>query len=380
MNKNFCKVPFSQLEISPSGECRVCCKMDPAIVITDNNNIPYKVQDTPLSDIWKSDWMKDLRKKFIAGEKLKECQVCWDDEAAGVASFRQISNQIFEVEVNTPKLTDLILKLSNKCNCACRICNSYLSSLWQLENGETINHDSKLTNWEDWKNILRNSRSLLLFGGEPLLNPEVITILEFLVEEDLAKDISLNINTNGTITNDKIFNILKQFKYVLVFFSIDDINGRYNYERWPAKFDNINKDLLDLHNKEYQIEMGFYTTISIFNVFHIDEILNKFKSFNKWFVTFNNILHNPDYLCIWNLPEEIKPEVIRYINSVNLDNINWKDNLKPNLIDFLNLYKSPYSKEEYIKLLNEKLGPVDMRRNQNWKKTFPKLYNLLIEG
>lgn len=379
---NFCKVPFSQLEISPSGECRVCCKMNSDIVVRDDNNNPYRIQDTKLSSIWQSNWMNDLRQKFINNERLEECKVCWDDEAAGLLSFRQISNQITNIDIDNPNLTEIVLKLSNKCNCACRICNSYLSSLWETENGEKLNlTDNKINddNWEDWCEILRNSRSLLMFGGEPLINPEVLKILDFLIENDLAKNIGLNLNTNATITNEKILNTLNKFQYVLLFFSIDDINEQYNYERWPANFDNIYRDLTLLHNRNYEhIEFSFYTTINIFNILHLDDILIKFSVFNKWFVTFNNVLHNPDHLCIWNLPEEIKPKVINYINSVNWDNTNWKDN-KPNLIDFINLYKSPYSCEEYINLLDEKLGPVDLRRKQNWRIVFSKLYNLLID-
>ena len=43
------------------------------------------------------------------------------------------------------------------------------------------------------------------------------------------------------------------------------------------------------------------------------------------------------------------------------------------------LKQSPYSCKEYIAKLDEKLQFDDIRRNQDWKKTFIKLYEALNE-
>ena len=393
MRKHFCKVPFGQMEVSPSGECRVCCKMRSDVVVRDDAGNPYRVQETSLSTIWNSNWMNDLRQRFLNDEKLEECKICWDDEDAGLDSYRTKGHIYLNVDIENPELKELVLKLSNKCNSACRICNSYLSSLWQSEDEKygifrpripenKINEN----NYEDWKNVLDNLESLYLFGGEPLINTEVLQILEYLKNKDLSPNIKLTLSTNATVTSDKVFSLLNTFKLLIVSFSVDDIDERYNYERWPANFDSIYRDLIKLHdNDKYNKQIvRLYVTVSIFNILHLGQILEKFERFSKWNIAMDNLLNFPSYLCLYNLPEKVKLFVKEYLESVDWDKPKWVENthknIKNNLIGFMYLYESPYSCEEYIKLLDNNLGPIDSRRSQNWRETFPELYKLLIEG
>lgn len=397
MNEKFCKVPFSQLEIGPTGECRVCCKMESTTVVRDDYDNPYILQNTDIKTIWNSKWMNNIRQRFINGEQLEECKICWDDEAAGIKSYRQKSNQFIDMEnFDNPIIKDLMLKTSNKCNSACRICNSYLSSLWQSEDEKygkfrdkkfiELNSQDKINdnNWENWKETLRNVRSISIFGGEPLINPEILKVIHFLIDEDLASNVGIVLNTNGTVTSAEMFDTLNKFNFVSLCFSIDDIDERYHYERWPASFDSIYKGLLSVHDREYKnIHISLYTTISVFNILNLGDILERFKTLNKWNINFDNLLYIPEYVCLYNLPEEIKPKIEEYLDSVDW-NQKWlanmgHENIKSIIINFMNLYKSPYSCNDFIKLLDDNLGPVDIRRNQDWKKTFPKLYALLTK-
>jgi MoaA/NifB/PqqE/SkfB family radical SAM enzyme len=391
MNKYFCKAPFIQLEFSPQGECRVCCKMHDPVLKDDGEQ--YKIQSSTVTEIWKSNWMENFRERCITEEKRPECDICWKDEEAGIFSYRKQLEGAPFCNVDDPNLAVMVLKLSNKCNCACRICDWYLSSLWQSEKEKTNRikldnlHNSmtpKITdeNWEDWKKNLGEVDHLALYGGEPLINDEVIQILQYLIDIGRSDKVNIGLNTNGTITSKKIFEMLNQFSAVALSFSIDDIGERYNYERWPAESEKILSELQDIHdNRNYEkIYMHLYTTISVFNVLNIDEILTKFKEFNKWGVNFDNILHNPEYLSIVNLPENVKPKVEEYLNSFNWEDTNWiriNEDYKKNVINFMYLNTSQYTCEEYINKLDKELGFDDLRRKQDWRKTFSKLYELL---
>lgn len=396
MNKYFCNAPFMQTEITPEGACRICCKT--STFVTAEDGVPVKLQDTTLSELWNGEWYTNFRQRFINEEKRPECQQCWDDEDAGVRSYRK-QLEYYPADVYNPKLKQLVLKLSNKCNCACRICTFWLSSLWQTELEKTgrwnSHHDyfkennaqDKINdNWEDWKEHLHTIEQLFLYGGEPLINFEVLKILEYLVENDLAKNISLTMNTNGTVINEKIYLMLKQFKGVFLYFSIDDVFSRYEYERWPSKYNNIFRDLLDLHDNMYTEEdkaKGFYitlyTSISIFNILSLDEILEEFRKFPRFSVNFENLIHEPSLLTVYDLPTTIKNDVRDYLESFSWNHTNWEHPIdyKNAIKNFLGLYERDYSCNEYIQKLDDKLGIDDRRRNQDWQKTFPKLYDLL---
>lgn len=396
MNDNFCKAPFSSLEIIPTGEARVCCKM-PTVPICKEDGSPLLITDDKLTTVWKSKWLSDFRQQFVKGERPSECKMCWDDEAAGIYSLRKQLNDMndgTEINFKTPKLSSLVLKLSNKCNCACRICSFWLSSLWQTEIEKSNRWDTKNTwfaqqnaknkitedNWEDWKLHLGTINRLFIYGGEPLINFEVLRMLNYLVDNNLSKNITLILNTNATVINDKIFNIFSQFNEVMCYYSIDDIFDRYNYQRWPAKFSNVVADLTELHNsyERTTVNISLYTSISIFNVLHLKEILKEFKKFPKFKINFDNLIHDPKILSIYSLPEKVKTEVKKTLESVDWDQY-WDNpaDHKTIIENFLDLYKTEYSEKEYIEKLDELLGTDDIRRNQNWRETFPELYNLL---
>lgn len=401
MNKYFCTAPFSQLEISTPGTCKVCCKMSP-ISILDDNGRPFKLQESDIQTIWNSKWYNNFRQRFINEEKRPECHQCWSDEDAGIVSLRQQLKGLIVEDLEKPRLTELVLKLSNKCNCACRICSWYLSSLWESEYKKDDrlpkreyewfskgNDSKKITpkNWDKWKEVLQNIEHLSLYGGEPLINPEVLQILEYLVEIERSHLVSIGLNTNGTVTSDKMFSMLSKFSSVNLHFSIDDVGERYDYERWPAKWEKVSKDLERLHNfqKYDNITIFLYTSISVLNIMYLNNVMKKFREFNQWQIHFDNIIFEPEELCLWSIPESVKPKVEEYLNSMNWNKNNWfrdketNDN-RSNIINFMYLRKSRYSCKEYINLLDDYLGVDDKSRNQNWKETFSKFYQLLLEN
>ena len=97
--------------------------------------------ETNLQEIYKSPYLQKLRADFLAGEKPKTCNRCWEEEAAGRVSKR-INSRIRLKELypsvdwqNTKpdQLWFVDLKLGNICNLKCRICGSWSSSKWAEE-------------------------------------------------------------------------------------------------------------------------------------------------------------------------------------------------------------------------------------------------------
>jgi MoaA/NifB/PqqE/SkfB family radical SAM enzyme len=391
----FCKAPFHALEITPQGETRICCKM-PAVPIKNEQGIAFKVNEDKMSHIWNSPWLNNFRQRFINGEKPAECKMCWDDEDAGITSYRkQLSG--CEVDITDPTLGLLVLKLSNKCNCACRICSFWLSSLWQTELVKTNRWNDKFNyfvidnerdkinenNWEEFKQSFTNLKQLLIYGGEPLINFEVLKILNYLADSGLSKNINLGLNTNGTVTSPEIFDLLTKFKEVNLYFSIDDIGERYDYQRWPAKHKSVFRELKELHGiyEPTNVKISWYLTISIFNIFNLSDIMDEFAKLPKFKINFDNIIHDPALLAPYNLPEDIKPALLSILDNVNWNDRNWDNdsNYLVNIKNFVNLYKSPYGRDDYINRLDELLYIDDVKRKQDWRTTFPILYDLLTK-
>lgn len=393
MNSNFCTMPFNSLEISPDGSCKVCCKILKDIRKT--RTADFNVLTDTIEDIWKSDDLQLLRDKFLRNERPSECQLCWTEEESGVKSLRlqTINNS---VQFDEPMITYLSLKLSNKCNLACRICSPHLSSLWQSQFKKL---DIPLTPEKMFKTIdlekfqgerlqslhklSTNLRHVLIYGGEPLVNDEVIRYLKFLVDSKLSRNIQLTLNTNGTIYDPSQVELFNNFRKIDMFLSIDDVDSRFEYQRWPAKWNKINENILN-YKKHSNINLEFYPTVSVLNVLTIDRFLERLSEYNIP-ITFNNFIHEPKILSIKNLPRSIKTQVVNHINNIDFTKFNFNklySNPKPALINFIELNNDSgydFSLNEYRSKLTESMKIFDDQRKTDMKDYLPEFYEMIYE-
>ena len=394
MNKNFCTMPFNSLEISPDGTCKVCCKIQKNIV--DNERGQYNVLTDTIEDIWNSDDLKSLRQSFLNNERPEECRLCWTEEESGVKSLR-LQTTKNNMSIQQPTISYLSLKLSNKCNLACRICSPHLSSLWQTQFNklnipltpanmfETVHLDKfEGDRLDSLHRLSDNLNHLLIYGGEPLVNDEVINYLKFLSDSGISKKIQLTLNTNGTIYDRSLIELFGNFRKVDLFLSIDDIEKRFEYQRWPARWSKINENIIN-YSKHKNLNLEFYPTVSVLNVLNIDEVLSKLSEYNIP-ITFNNFIHEPHYLSIKNLPTEIKKLIVEKLSKVDFDKFNFNKiypNPKEALINFINLDNDTgfeLTIAEYGKLLNNNMKIFDDVRKTNMKDYLPEFYGMIYES
>ena len=84
IKSNICPLPWTSLEVDVNGSASPCCLY--------KGTIPnYKVYETDLKTIQKSEYMELLRKQFRIGNKPIGCQSCWQEEDAGKTSKRMNS-------------------------------------------------------------------------------------------------------------------------------------------------------------------------------------------------------------------------------------------------------------------------------------------------
>jgi len=341
--EKICMLPWISIETSPIGTARPCCLA--VDEITKPGGSKYNLKENTLEEIYHSEYMQNLRKEFLAGNKPETCRRCWDEEAAGRTSKR-INSKIRLKEyydsvdwnnLNPDQLWFIDLKLGNICNLKCRICGSWSSSKWV---NEEIAYVKGLTNrkehlaykflqdgawpretevfWDNLRTLLPNIKYFEFTGGEPFLIQQHFDLLEYAVEHDFAKNIEIHYNTNGTVFPEQ-HNLWSHFKHVEVAFSIDNTNERFEYERYGAKWDEVQANLAKFNQlRSSKFSTQLCLTVNIQNVYYLPEICDWISTQTFDHVYFN-MLHDPWHMCISRMTLAAQELVIMSLTNHKFD-------------------------------------------------------------
>ena len=375
-----CVLPFINLEARTDGTMAVCCIMQESAKKDDGTEFNLANGDT-LTDVKNSKWLNKLQQKFINNEKLDACKNCWHEEKAGIQSKRLREN-LYWGEDFTPNTKALDLKLGNICNSKCRICSSFASSQWAAEelkinpNNEGARKFNKLGMWPKtnenfWKDIdahLTAIKKLEFFGGEPLMIDRHYEILNRCVELGIAKDITLAYNTNGSIyPHDKI-ELWEQFKKVEIFISIDDINERFEYIRFPGNFAEVITNLGYFSKLDKDIfDIGIFQTISIFNIMHMNELTTLISKHFEDIDIHYNMVFTPSHISPKVLPKRVKEKITAIYGDNPAEHVQ-------RTLSFMN--GEDYPQEEYLNFLTQTKN-IDRFRKEQFNKVFPKFFKLI---
>lgn len=253
------------------------------------------------------------------------CRHCIDQESAGATwSHRQLFKDVNELVIG--------VCFDNLCNIKCITCNPYYSSqhISEWEKLDKFNTrgltkkyfntmldqgSSKLAMIEDTiSNSSFNKLRLEIFGGEPLINPVVLKFIAWLAASDHADITELVITTNGTTSLTVIESELKNFKRVLIQFSVDGVDEAFDSMRYGADFDKmkVNVDyfraLTQLHNN---LNYGFNFTLSWLNA-------DSFLPYYNWlllnYIDADSLhltkLDRPEYYAVNLLPESRRDSLL----------------------------------------------------------------------
>ena len=147
------------------------------------------------------------------------------------------------------------MKFSNRCNLACRSCNSFDSSYWSekmrvpSEPGLDVDISDNDMYWQQMTAMIVDKHSqtdnfiLHPIGGETMLQAGFIKLLDWMIDQGLATTTSIRITTSLVINLEELRDKLLQFRNIFFLASIDSINENYHYVRWPAKFSKVQSSL-----------------------------------------------------------------------------------------------------------------------------------------
>jgi organic radical activating enzyme len=369
--ENACYHPWVGLNISPQKEFSPCCKYSHSLA--DN-----------LIDYQNSQELAELKDQFLKGQKPIGCKKCWDDEAVGIPSKRQLDwDYVFEkTKPNLDNIKILMLTFGNSCNLACVTCCSANSTTWIKEEQKLKEFISDIKIFEhhrfyqdkemfsQLKSLCSEISHVYLFGGEPFItgNTEHLDFLDHLISIG-AENINIHYMTNATIfPKEKFWERWKKFKKLDIQLSIDGKDKHFNYTRWPADWGQVLKNInlykkKKLDNPNLKLTIGH--VISVFTVFYFPEFF-KWCMQNELKDPYISLLSEPTRYDIRTLPIDVKNKI-----KLKLDKYKFNE-----IVEYM--YQNDFSSEfdetkKFIELL-------DQQRNQNFAETFPEFNQLLKEA
>ena len=350
-SKTFCPRPWVELAVSTTGTLTPCCVFERPI-LREGEDIAA-IWNTKLQDVWNGKHWKTIRQKMLKGKEVAGCKQCYQQESIGVKSKRNEAFKQWRQSINQALLAteqdgavsmlpqSLDLKLLNKCNLACRMCQPKDSSFVDKQFRKIYEQDNEFSHFQNTSLIdpflkqdisdippwIENPyflstmtmlypslRNIAFAGGEPFLLEEFYGILEEIMEQGNAQNVEIIISTNLTILPQRFINLVSAFKRVHLCVSIDGFERSLEYIRYPIKWQRFNHNvyvLLDVINKFDNISFSFNVTFQALNALELPAIFeyyNRISLEDKRKSKVSFYLHHvtyPQHLGLHILPVEI---------------------------------------------------------------------------
>ena len=209
-----------------------------------------------LNTIWIGSERQELKNCVENDIPIAGCSRCYDAESAGLTSRRQHSTRLYEeyhkdtnIELDSPQGIDY--SVGNLCNLKCVVCGPENSTQW-VPDYQKINPTENIDylKYQKYNQLeITDDRSLTNIinvhfhgGGEPLLSSHHVNLLKKIQQVKGLSDVRVFYNTNGTIkVSDSILALWEKCKLIELYFSIDDIGPRFNYQRTGADWEKVLK-------------------------------------------------------------------------------------------------------------------------------------------
>lgn len=383
-NKAICAAPWAHLYLNPDGEMNPCCTA--SSVSFGNTN------DMSLTDAWKSIEAIKFRKELLDGNMQDACKFCYMQEKHHGSSLRTSLNERYGDSITDNLAPDLEIKYldirsSNLCNMACVMCYHGLSSSWHEE---SVAMQSKSPDAKKFVQLDSNTKTEILekispdldvvyfAGGEPLITPYHYIVLDFLIENDYAKNIKLEYNTNLTTLkykNRSLYDLWSNFKHVEIRASIDSFGEIAEYQRYGAEWKTIEnnwKQVLTYDNVTIRPQI----TITSLTVGRLPEFLDYLQNELGCKIDFHNGVNGltfnlamiTDKFCIQHIPEKLKQQYIEKLNNYNKEHNPLTSPVIESCITFMQEAEADLNLWYYMIRFLDKL---EVYRSNDWRKLWP---------
>lgn len=378
----FCSLPFVGMNVHLNGGLAVCC-------MQDHNNVTHHFNQYP---DWRDQGLINLKNDLISGIKNSRCNRCWELEDQGVVSYRQRWNNVYAGhpsfdlqpggDIELYDLKFLHLDFDNFCNLRCIMCHPSVSSSIAAEYlsnkdqflpfyGQMTINQSKWHESLEFENFLTkisNIETLILTGGEPLINPTVIRLLQSL---NLNK-INLIITTNATVVKPEVFELLNSARTTAITVSLEGIGDHNNYLRHGSSWKDIDSNI----NQLVKLTSNRLIPITINHVLQHTSIhtlpkVIEYAIVNQHEININK-LNFPPWLSINGVNETNKQELVNNITDqlILADRARFPSSVKSWINSAINEIKNSTYDADIEQQFWQYIKTIDSVRGTNYQKTF----------
>jgi radical SAM protein with 4Fe4S-binding SPASM domain len=382
-SETICIIPWIHTHIETTGDVKPCCLYNTPV---GNTNV-----DT-LENIWNSFEYQKIRQTMLDNKVPDGCSQCFQKEKLGGISKRLRENNdrknLFNLIKDSSPMFEiryLDIRFSNVCNYKCRMCGPASSHRINAENRlngrpHYIKNIIEINKQNSLNSIYKNINfidEVYFCGGEPLLLEQHYEFLEKLIQANNL-NVNLRYSTNLSKLNFKNLNVLnywKKFNTVNLHVSLDNIENKLSYCRHGADWNNTINNLKLV--KEFKnINLYTSTTVSIFNILDLPNIINELVTNLKLIdinnIILGNILDTPEFYSIQSLHPSLKLIAEKQITDFILNN-NLSNELK-NSLDYIIkfMYKENLFDKNKLDFVKETTF-LDSVRKENFLEAYPEL-------
>ena len=367
-NPAFCPAPWTAIYIDSTGYIDNCC--------ISNNRLGNAVTHDIL-DVMSLEKNQLVKQQMLDGVLPSGCQGCKRKDTTTTSLRHHMlrwnsSVPLSVYDDDSFKLNYLDIRWTNICNSACVYCApAYSSKLAEELNILQVVDHQKITRIKEFLiDKLKDIETVYLAGGEPMLTKENIWLLTNLYREN--PDCKIVVNTNLSIINNEIFNLICKFEKVRFVLSGEAVGEQYNYIRYGSDWETFVRNITTLMSEHPTVKISFnlvytaLTTVSIFD--YIDQIKNWGLSIQDTGITYYNSGHDGP-LDPRNLPASSISTAISLLT-------NYTD-IVPSLTAIIEQLRLPvrndYNGQAQPDLIKFLQG-VDQRHGTDSKVLFPEVY------
>jgi hypothetical protein len=274
MSNFYCAAPWRGLHINPRGDVKTCCAGDPNMLGNLNSQTIEQILHGPV--------MQQIRQSIRRGEPHAYCYNCVQAERYGRSERDWHNNVSPEFDCQTAEDTEyrptlIDVRWNTTCNLSCNYCAEACSSKWAALKQMSVASGAR-PYYEAVCDYLSQHhdhiREVALVGGEPLLLPENVRLLDVIPPDCV---VTLITNVSVELENNRVFKKLAQRKNVGWSLSFDNVGDRFEYVRhgadWNLQLRNL--DLVQDLMKNHGHWGGIHAVYNLYNATRLVE----FKQF-----------------------------------------------------------------------------------------------------
>jgi len=286
----------------------------------------YEARNAP---VW-----REIREQFANGEfkSIDDCSICIHNELVNGTSPRKESNRALSHQLDI-NIVDTVKQIiaddyyahniyaldyypSNYCNLECVMCSGGASSRRQVFEVKFLNNPRRITFNEsdpDLLDALHKVQVINFAGGETMMQPQFHKVLDYLINNDLARNVIVGFLTNATSDTGKVDSKFSHFRQVVCSVSIDGVGEVIEYQRRGCNWAEVSANALKLmhHTSVGAVVNYVLTNINVFSFMdfvdwcYTNDYGPKYKEEQRNFITITPVFR-ADHLSVTALPPELK--------------------------------------------------------------------------